>query len=136
MSFFSWLRQQASARDPRGGARRRPETPRFRPRLEQLEDRLTPATTVVGGFPLAAVASPVQFSFNAAAGSFVLQPPSAQAPQVEFPPNPIAPQVYQAPPYRIALNVYSSTGAQAPPNPIAPGGLLLLSAADLLGPAG
>ena len=134
MSFFSWLRTLTWTRGPRGAARRRQAT--FRPRLEPLEGRLTPATTVLGGFPFAAAAAPVQVSLDTAGCYFVLQPPSAQAPQVETPPNPVAPQAYQAPPYLIALNVYSSTDTQFPSSPIAPGGLLLLSAADLLQPAG
>jgi uncharacterized delta-60 repeat protein len=47
MSAFSWLRPLAT-RLHRTRARRGPQRPAFRPRLETLEDRLTPST---GGLP-------------------------------------------------------------------------------------
>jgi parallel beta-helix repeat protein len=43
MWFSSWLRQGTAGRAPRGPAQRRPAAPRFRPRLESLEDRLLPS---------------------------------------------------------------------------------------------
>jgi hypothetical protein len=47
MGFFSWLRNRTSNRAPRGRARQRPAAPRFRPRLEALEDRWLPTTLIV-----------------------------------------------------------------------------------------
>ena len=43
MSFFSWLRNRNSNRPTRGTAQHRPAAPRFRPRLEALEDRCVPS---------------------------------------------------------------------------------------------
>src|SRR5262249_45194004 len=45
MWFSSWLRNQTSNRAPKGRAQHRP--PRFRPRLEALEDRSLPSTLTV-----------------------------------------------------------------------------------------
>jgi hypothetical protein len=47
MSFFSWLRSRTSVRSPRGRAQHRPAAPRFRPRLEALEDRWLPSMLTV-----------------------------------------------------------------------------------------
>jgi predicted outer membrane repeat protein len=47
MAFFSWLRSRTSIRAPRGRAQHRPTAPRFRPRLEALEDRCVPSTLTV-----------------------------------------------------------------------------------------
>jgi hypothetical protein len=45
MSLFSWLRRQTSHRSPRRDQLQiRPAAPRFRPRLEALEDRALPST--------------------------------------------------------------------------------------------
>src|SRR5262249_7022225 len=43
MKFSSWLRNRTSIQSPRGLAHHRPAAPRFRPRLEALEDRLVPS---------------------------------------------------------------------------------------------
>jgi hypothetical protein len=48
MSFFSWLRKRTSTRSTRRhGFQTRPTAPRFRPRLEALEDRWLPSTLTV-----------------------------------------------------------------------------------------
>src|SRR6516162_2860078 len=48
MSFFSWLRNRTSTRSTRcDGFQTRPLAPRFRPRLEALEDRWMPSTLTV-----------------------------------------------------------------------------------------
>jgi hypothetical protein len=48
MSFFSWLRNRTSTRSTRcDGFQTRPTAPRFRPRLEALEDRWLPSTLTV-----------------------------------------------------------------------------------------
>src|SRR5262249_14982881 len=48
MSFFSWLRKRTSTRSTRcDGFPVRPTAPRFRPRLEALEDRWLPSTLTV-----------------------------------------------------------------------------------------
>jgi hypothetical protein len=44
MSLFSWLRNRTPARAPRGRPQRWPAAPRFRPKLEALEDRTLPST--------------------------------------------------------------------------------------------
>ncbi len=44
MSFFSWLQDRTSIPAPRGRAPYRPAAPRFRPRLETLEERALPST--------------------------------------------------------------------------------------------
>src|SRR5262249_4546764 len=48
MSFFSWLRNRTSTRSRSSdGLQIRPTAPRFRPRLEALEDRWLPSTLTV-----------------------------------------------------------------------------------------
>jgi hypothetical protein len=47
MSFLSWLRMGASVQPTRCRAKHRPAAPRFRPRLEVLEDRIVPSTLTV-----------------------------------------------------------------------------------------
>ena len=47
MSFFSWLRNRTSTRAPHGARHKGPMAPRFRPRLEALEDRWLPSTLTV-----------------------------------------------------------------------------------------
>ena len=47
MAFFSWLRNRAPIRPPRGRAQHRPAAQRFRPRLEALEGRCVPSTLTV-----------------------------------------------------------------------------------------
>src|SRR5262245_43905143 len=47
MSFFSRLRDRTSNPSTRGRAQHRPAAPRFRPRLEALEDRCVPSTLKV-----------------------------------------------------------------------------------------
>ena len=47
MSFFSWLRNRTSTRAPHGARQKGPMAPRFRPRLEALEDRWLPSTLTV-----------------------------------------------------------------------------------------
>ena len=44
MSFISWLRSRPLIQSRRGLAQHRPAAPRFRPRLEALEDRCVPST--------------------------------------------------------------------------------------------
>jgi hypothetical protein len=44
MSLFPWLQNRTSGRPPGGRAQHRPAAPRFRPRLEALEDRTLPST--------------------------------------------------------------------------------------------
>jgi predicted outer membrane repeat protein len=44
MGFSSWLRKLTSNRAPRGRTPHRPASPRFRPRLEALEDRTVPSS--------------------------------------------------------------------------------------------
>jgi len=47
MSFLYWLRNRTSTRVPRGRTLHQPVAPRFRPRLEALEDRWMPSTLTV-----------------------------------------------------------------------------------------
>src|SRR5215510_12956694 len=44
MSFLSWLRNRTSIQSPRRRTQHRDAAPRFRPRLEALEDRALPST--------------------------------------------------------------------------------------------
>jgi len=47
MSFFSWLQNQISNRNPRGRGQHRRALRRFRPQMEALEDRWLPSTLTV-----------------------------------------------------------------------------------------
>jgi hypothetical protein len=64
MSFFSWLRYRTSTHPPRARASGRPAAPRFRPRLEALEDRCLPSSGLP--YPIAANTTQLIADINSA----------------------------------------------------------------------